>query len=114
MSQRTVIIFLLSTQLMVLVSCSKETSSPQQQAQAMLIWTGEPAEDAGCGYFVKINDTEYKPENERLIPKSFRAEAPVAIIVTYRPLEEPIKYSCSQGADAQGSGIRLYSIQKKD
>ncbi|MBW3545931.1 MAG: hypothetical protein KY428_10100 [Bacteroidetes bacterium] len=114
MYQRNPFLILFILQLLVLASCNKENADPQQQALALLIWTGDPAADAGCGFFIRIDEVEYKPENERLIPKSLQTDSPLPILVSYRLLAAPVKYNCSRGAFAVAEGLRLYSIRKKD
>ena len=116
MHQKNPIFILLMLQLLVLAaSCNKEENAdPQQQALALLIWTGDPAADAGCGFFIRINEVDYKADNERLIPKSLQTDSPLPILVAYRLLDTPVKYNCSRGAFAVAEGLRLYSIRKKD
>ena len=100
--------------LAMLSACQEETSHPQHQAEALLIFTGDPASDAGCGYFIKIGQDEFKPVNENLIPVALKGESSLAVIITYKPLKERVKYNCNRDADAVGEGIRLYSIRKKE
>lgn len=114
MNIKGLLLLILGISMLLLATCQEETSHPQRKAEAILIWTGDPTVDAGCGYFFRINGEEYKPANENLIPNSLKRQASLPVIITYRPLSERIRYSCSRGADAIGEGIRLYSIQKKD
>lgn len=114
MNMKAPLLWVLGFILLTHQSCQQETSRPQHQAEAMLIWTGDASLESGCGYFVKIAGEEFKPVNENLIPQALKGEASLPVVVTYRPLSERIKYSCSQGADAIGEGIRLYSIRRKE
>jgi hypothetical protein len=114
MNIKALLLLVLGICMLLLATCQEETSYPQHKAEAVLIWTGDPAVDAGCGYFFRINGEEYKPDNETLIPQSLRGHASLPVIITYKPLSERIRYSCSRGADAMGEGLRLYSIHKKN
>lgn len=114
MNLKALLLLVLGILLLTQPGCQEGTSRPQHQAEALLIWTGDADADSGCGYFVKIGGEEFKPVNENLIPQALKGSASLPVMVTYRPLSERIKYSCSMGADAVGEGIRLYSIRKKE
>ena len=48
------------------LSCKKSNDSNNLKSDAVLTWTGDYAVD-GCGFFITINNHEYKPENESVI-----------------------------------------------
>ena len=97
----------------VIMSCQEETAPLQQKTTALLEWTGDGAV-SGCGFFLKIDGQEYKPENETIIPLSFREGAPHEVIITYNRPNAEIKYACGPGVDAYGDALRLSSIRKKE
>ena len=103
---------LLCLLMLVLGACQEDNAEIQSKTEALLVWTGEPAAD-GCGYFIEMNDREYKPENETIIPEIFKNESSTVVIITYSRLNERTKYNCGMATDLLVNGIRLSSIRKK-
>lgn len=94
-------------------ACQEDGAEIQQKSTARLVWTGDPAAD-GCGFFVQVGDVEFKPENENIIPETFKQYNVSKVIITYSHAGQRVRYSCGFASDAMGDGIRLTSIRKDD
>lgn len=79
---------------------------------ATIIWQGEYAVD-GCGFFVRINQKEYKPKNESMIGDEFKTPEPQEAEVTLRFLSEKVEYYCGFAGKQVADGVEIISIQKK-
>lgn len=82
------------------------------EADALLRWTGEFAVD-GCGFFLVIEDHEYKPEDEVSIDDSFKINGGLDVVIKYELLNETIEYSCGFAEPFEINGVKLHSIEKK-
>ncbi len=90
----------------VTVGCEKENEKQANtlKSEGMIVYTGEPATD-GCGYFVKINKTKYKPIKS--LP-TFCVDG-LMVNVEYQVLKK--KWTCNwQGEYSQ---IKIINITKK-
>lgn len=99
--------------LLLLNSCLKEGAELRLKSEALLVWTGDPAADARCGYFIKISDQEYKSENEAVLPEVLKTKETVPVMIVYTLVNKKLPYICSRGASGTAEGIRIYSIQRK-
>ena len=106
-------ILLMLSLLALLASCQKEGADMRTKTEALLVWTGDPNSDAGCGYFIKVNDDEFKAENEVLIPEALKTKETVPVSIVFSRINKKLPYSCSRGAEGTADGIRIFSIQKK-
>ena len=79
---------------------------------ALVVWQGDYASD-GCGFFVIINQKEYKPKNETVIGDEFKSSEPVEVEVTFRFLAEKVEYYCGFAGIREMDGIEIISIRKK-
>ncbi len=72
----------------VTVGCEKSKEENILKDDATIIYEGNPALD-GCGYFIKIRNTKYKPIS---LLQNFKTEN-LKVKITYQILED--KWSCN-------------------
>lgn len=101
----------MATLLFLMGACQNNMN--QTTSDATLRWTGMIAAD-GCGYFLDIDDKEYKPSNEEVIPESFQQNDSSPVRVTYEFVEEPLEYSCGMMPMRYISTIRIVDIKKRE
>ena len=97
-------------------SCSKKNMNSENNpltTNAELEWSGEYMVD-GCGFMLKINGKDYKPEDEEAIDASFKIEGePIPVKVTYTETGEMIDRRCGLSTqDRSMPGVRIVSIEK--
>jgi hypothetical protein len=107
-----IVIFILIT----ILSCSKDYSPLSNnnilKNDAILRWTGEYAAD-GCGFFIIINNHEYKPENESIIDDSLKMNFDIDVIIEYKILRKKIESWCWDLPNVTlTDGINIVSIEK--
>lgn len=108
MNKNFLLIFLLIGVLFFL-SCD-EGNEVIYERNAKLIWTGDYEVD-GCGFFVEIDSTEYKPENEGIIPPEFKSYDTLSITVQYIDLFSEIELQCFRSPITnKKKAIKLISI----
>ncbi len=90
-------------------SCSDEEEVYSKQA--LLIWQGPYAAD-GCGFFIKIDDKEYKPDNENFIGDEFKQADSTDVNVKFSFTEDKIVYYCGRGGQFHIDGIHVITIDK--
>jgi hypothetical protein len=90
-------------------SCDEEEQVYTKEA--ILKWTGDYAVD-GCGFFLKIDDKDYKPENENFISDEFKNFPNLSVLVKFIYLERKIPYGCGLTGPHQIAGIKIISIEK--
>lgn len=94
------------------LSCKNDDDSDILKSEAVLTWTGDYAVD-GCGFFVMINDHNYKPENESIIDSNFESGSN-NVIIEYQLLNRKIETACGDlPAPTLTDGIKIISIRKK-
>jgi len=94
------------------LSCKKDNDSNNLKSDAVLTWTGDYAVD-GCGFFVTINDHEYKPENEAVIDDNYKSGSS-NVIVEYQLSNRKIESACGDlPTSTMTDGIKIISITKK-
>jgi len=74
------------------ISCN-EAAEEVYTKEAILKWQGYYAAD-GCGFFVEIDNKEYKPENENFIGDEFKISGDISVIIKFKYSEEKITYWC--------------------
>lgn len=85
--------FLISALLLTMwVGCSKK-NEPALWETATIEFTGDYAVD-GCGFWISIDKTEYKPTNEEVIPDRFKTLAPTTITFSYELTADISDYQC--------------------
>lgn len=81
---------------LLIIGC-KDATSPSDPytatSEVTLSWTGPYAAD-GCGFIITIGSTKFKPENESIIPDSFKNYGDYKVIMTYTNLQKQLAYSC--------------------
>jgi len=78
--------------------------------EATIEWSGAYEVD-GCGFFVIINQKEYKPVNETIIDDSYKS-GQVDVTIKYELLNEKIEKSCGDLPYMLSfDGIRIISIE---
>lgn len=95
---------------LIIASCCKKNDEIIT-TDALLLWTGEVALD-GCGFLVEIDGTQYKPENEEIIPVAFQANDTTLVKVEYDENIKEIAFTCGLGGQAYGV-LHLYSIEER-
>lgn len=91
------------------ISC-EEGNEVLINPDAKLIWTGSFDVD-GCGFFVEMDSTLYKPENEGIISPLFQRDEPISVTVQYIDLLYEIEYYCGDSPEPQKSkAIKLTSM----
>ncbi len=77
---------------------------------AKLEWHGSYEAD-GCGWFLEMNGTYYKPDNEDFIPDTFFQKAPTQVTIEFKN-QGAVKYYCGDLPQASKSpGLHLLSIE---
>ena len=105
----TIITLLIGLLFIFTIACD-EGNDVIVEPNAQLVWTGNYDVD-GCGFFVKIDSIQYKPENEGIIPPEYRTIEPLSITVQYIDLLYDIEYSCGDLPEVQKSrAIKLTSM----
>jgi len=95
--------------LFAFISCDEEEQVYTKEA--VLKWQGYYAAD-GCGFFLEIDNKEYKPENENIINDEFKVSDSTLVLVTFECLREKIEYWCGWSGQLQMEGIKIKSIEK--
>jgi len=96
--------------LFIFISCN-ETEKEVYTKEAILKWQGDYAVD-GCGFFIEIDNEEYKPENEDFIGDEFKMSGNIPVIVKFKYTGEKVTYYCSRVSPLEADGIKLISIEK--
>ena len=95
-------------------SCNKDQSDSTKFNKGILRWTGEYA-TCGCGFFISINEHDYKPENENNIDDRFKTYEKTQVIIEYEELNKQIEYWCGDSPYAfYVEGIKIISIIKHE
>ncbi|MFC2086120.1 hypothetical protein ACFLQ9_00205 [Bacteroidota bacterium] len=101
-----IFVFLFST-------CTKEENEAMTK-EAILSWTGAYEVD-GCGFYIKMDNKTYKPENEEIINEQFQTEGNIAVIIEFEFLNRDLEVWCGDLPEAQlTEGIRIISIKEKN
>lgn len=99
--------------LIVSVSCAKNDNTDMLISNAILTWTGDYELD-GCGYFIVIDNYQYKPENEDAIDDSFKSIVEILVTVKYQKLDKQITTYCfNSQPNNQHDAIKIISISKR-
>ena len=77
----------------------------------VLIWSGNYEVD-GCGFFLIIHDTKYKPVNESIIDESFETDS-TDVSVEYVLLKKEHEYICGLHPPRTIDGLKIISIKRK-
>lgn len=103
---------LLLLSIILIIGCEDKKEDAILEANAVLRWTGDFAVD-GCGFFIDIEDHEYKPEAEASINDSLKIFGSVEVFIRYELLKEKIEYFCGDWPDSfEKDGIILHFISK--
>lgn len=103
-------ILLVLTVFSLLVIGCEEGNEVLINPDAKLIWTGSFDVD-GCGFFVEIDSTLYKPENEGILSPLYQRSEPISVTVQYIDLLYDIEYYCGDSPEPQKSkAIKLTSL----
>ena len=86
------ILFVLLT-LLLFVSCKDNNPVGVVNSSAVLSWTG-PYEVDGCGFILTIGSTDYKVENEMIIPNELKKSGTINVVISYESLQKHMAYSC--------------------
>jgi len=101
--------------LCIFISCSEEESDNQGDIHkeiGILDWEGAYEVD-GCGFFLYINNHQYKPENESIINNEFKNGENI-VLVEYILLGYQIQSSCGDSPNSINTdGVKLISIKKQ-
>lgn len=68
------------------------------KAEATLRWTGDYAAD-GCGFFIVINNEEFKPVNEAFLDDHFKQETDQKIYLEYVELLNEREIQCGMNPE---------------
>jgi hypothetical protein len=100
---------LLST---LFTACSPDNDDTESlNANAIIRWRGAYEVD-GCGFFVLIDNHEYKPKNEDIFNDSYKNYEDQFATIKYTLLDDNIEYSCGDGGNANEiDGIQIISIE---
>lgn len=90
------------------VGCKKDDDLLERDA--LLLWEGEVAVD-GCGFFVVVDGTKFKPTNEEIIPSSFKANDTTEVVVEYYDQNTQQAFACGLMQQSY-SVIELVSIEE--
>lgn len=97
--------------ILLLSSCCKdeETNTIVETVDATLVWTGDYALD-GCGFMLRINETEYKPLNEDEISSSYKEDSPTEVEATIINYHKTQPY-CQ--ANAETNIVKIVELRKR-
>ena len=70
------------------------------EPDARLIWTGT-IDEGGCGFYIQIDSTLYKPENEHILPPEYRLPDTLNVSVQFIDLLYEMEYSCGDPLSEQ-------------
>ncbi len=101
-------LFLFITLLMFnFTSCNKDKTS-----NATISWHGEYEVD-GCGFFITLDNHEYKPENESIIGDEFK-NGSQSVIIEYKITNKIVESACGDLPEStKTDGIKIISIEKE-
>lgn len=110
-------LFLISSAVLAfafITSCKKGDGLTFKQ-EAELVWTGDYAVD-GCGFFLRMGETEYKPENESFIDGKYKVDTlTFDVIVEYKKLNDMIETQCGLNPDPViRNGITILSLEEQE
>jgi hypothetical protein len=110
---KATIFFNLLLILLTSCSCNKENDDNILKDKGMLYWTGE-YDGMGCGFFITIIDSTYKPENESIIEDSFKTADSINVLIEYELLNRDVQYSCmGLWFPLSMDGIKIYKLKKE-
>ncbi len=81
------------------IGCSKKDPLPFCTT-ATLSYSGSYAAD-GCGFWITIDDTRYKPTHEEAIPDSFKTSTVHTVTLNYFPADTLSTFQCGFSAPQQ-------------
>lgn len=91
-------------------ACKKEEEQTVRR-EALLLWEGEVALD-GCGFFLEVSGTRFKPINEDIIPEAFKANDTTEVIAEYQHEKDLYTFACGF-AQQQYEAVNLFSVVEK-
>jgi hypothetical protein len=101
--------FLLLLAASVFISCEDEKEIYRKEA--LLRWQGDYAAD-GCGFFLEIDNKNYKPDNEKTIGDEFKNFDITNVIVEFKYTENKVVYYCGFVGKQEEEGINIISIKR--
>jgi hypothetical protein len=103
-------LFKLFLLLLVLAVACQEPSDVIYENNATIIWTGE-ADIDGCGFFIEIDSTKYKPQSESVISNYFKKDERTSVTIQYIDLQYTIDYTCANANELKTiDAIKIISI----
>lgn len=109
---KSTIYFILLLIILTSWSCNKDNDKIIKD-NGLLRWTGE-YDGLGCGFFITISDSTYKPENESIIDDSYKTADSINVFVEYELLNRDVQYFCFDLPFPESmEGIKIYKIKKE-
>ena len=102
-------IFILLITASVFISC--EDAQEIYRKEALLRWQGDYAAD-GCGFFLEIDDKDYKPDNENFIGDEYKIFDTTNVIAEFKYTENKVIYYCGFAGRQETEGINIISIKR--
>jgi hypothetical protein len=82
-------------------------------SNAVIVWRGEYEVD-GCGFFVEINNSEFKPINEDVIDDMYKSTGKTDVIIKYELCNQRVEKYCGDSPHPLlFDEIRIISIKKR-
>lgn len=97
--KKNLIIFLFFVIALISSSCD-EGNDILIEPNAKLIWKGD-FDNGGCGFFIQMDTTLYKPINEAILSYKFRIEEPLECTIYYIDLMYEEEYKCAEDSVAE-------------
>lgn len=95
-----------------ITSCEVENSTSVTK-DGILYWQGEYNQN-GCGFFLIIDNVEYKPRNEVFIDSRYKITGRINVTVEFILLNEIIEYRCGGNPNIEErESIDILSVREK-
>lgn len=96
----------------IIFGCKEEPPEPVviDFRSVTVSWKGNPHLD-GCGFFCKIDEIEYKPNNEEFFGTEFKILRDTIVEMKYRDLKRDISYSYGDSYPFPVKGIEVLDIK---
>jgi hypothetical protein len=108
-------LFLMTTLLfsVIIWTCDDQTTESEiKTEEALVSWKGDFAAD-GCGYWIHIDLTRYKVDNETIIGDEFKSDSLMKAVVKYEYIGIRNQYPCGMSPSTERiQFIHLHSIEK--
>lgn len=93
-------------------SCRNKDDTDVLSGIGILSWTGDYELD-GCGYFIVIDNQQYKPDNEEILDDSYKSIVDLPVAIKYKLAGKITKSCFDSPVSNQYNAISIVSISKR-